>query len=265
MSVRDIVEVMNFHALVRVDTARKRVSEAKRYEDELHDLIAYIVDNRIFKQEKISLILRPNRKQLNIYIGSDFGFCANLNADIKRAIRMDAAENDKILIGKKIFMDVDNVILRVGMADIDDGMSQIFSLVLDGVLAAKYSSINVIYMHYYNLSKQKVGKHTILPFVYSDKRGQAEPTFTEDFIVEGDLRQIIWNLISLYISLEVRIAIAWSWASENVERKAFTDESLDRIDEHVAEQERLVRKAKKKRDFSELIETSNRKLYSNGR
>ena len=97
MSVRNVVKVMNFHALLRVNNARKKVERAFSYERELKYVIASIVKNRIFKQDNLSLEFSKNEKELNIYIGSDLGFCSSFNADVTSFIKEDSDENDKII------------------------------------------------------------------------------------------------------------------------------------------------------------------------
>ena len=98
MNVRNIVKVMNFHALLRVTDARDRVNDAFRYERELKYIISSIVNNRIFKQEHVSLDIDDEGVELNIYLGSDLGFCANFNSDVMYFLKTDDAENDKIII-----------------------------------------------------------------------------------------------------------------------------------------------------------------------
>ena len=102
MSVKNTVKVMNFHALLRVPEARRRVDLAFEYERELKYIISSIVNNRIFKQEHLSLDLDPDAKELNIYLGSDLGFCANFNSNIISYLKADEDRNDKIIIGRRI-------------------------------------------------------------------------------------------------------------------------------------------------------------------
>ena len=108
MSVRNVVKVMNFHALLRVNDARKKVEKAFNYERELKYVIATIVNNRIFNQENLSLDFSKNEKELNIYIGSDLGFCSSFNFDVMSYLKEDLDENDKIIIGKRVDCDVPN-------------------------------------------------------------------------------------------------------------------------------------------------------------
>ena len=42
MSVKNVVKVMNFHSLIRVNAARRKVTEAYAYENELKTIISTI-------------------------------------------------------------------------------------------------------------------------------------------------------------------------------------------------------------------------------
>ena len=163
MSVKNVVKVMNFHALLRVNDARSRVKKAYKYERELKYVISSVINNRIFIQSHLSLEFPKNEKELNIYIGSDLGFCNNFNSDIISYLKSDDVNNDKIIIGKKIKSNVENVVLYMDKESFPKEYNKIFEIVLDGVLNKKYSKINVIYnMHikvintYINLNKSKV-------------------------------------------------------------------------------------------------------------
>lgn len=264
MSVKNTVKVMNFHALLRVPESRRQVDLAFEYERELKYIISSIVTNRIFKQEHLSLDLDPNAKELNIYIGSDLGFCANFNSNIISYLNSDSDDNDKIIIGRRIRNTVENEIMFIANEEFEDRFDDLFDLVLDGLLTYKYSKINLIYTHYYNISKQEMVKRTILPFDYSgdilDEDDRREINRLDDFVVEGDLNYIMWNLISIYITMEIKIAKAWSYATENVQRQSFTDNSLKKIEEREEEKRKKQLKEKKKIAFKTIVEMNNRKI-----
>lgn len=257
MKVKKIVKVMNFHSLLRVNNARKKIEEAHNYEQELKKIISQVVNNRIFLQENVSLKLPKQKKELNIYIGSDFGFCSNFNADVMSYIKKDSERNDKIIIGKKINLDVKNKVLYINKENFLKENNKIFDIVLDGVLHSKYSAINIIYIHYFNLNRQELVKRKILPFDFSTSTDNISNKSEDDFAVEGDLMFIIWSFISIYVSTEIKIAEAWSWASENVKRQAFTDESLRKIEEREQEETRVRRKIEKQEKFKVLVEANN--------
>jgi len=136
---------------------------------------------------------------------------------------------------------------------------------LDGVLNNRYSKINIIYIHYYNLNRQEVTKKTILPVSFLENRDETKRTKDDDFSIEGDLRFIIWSLISIYVTTEIGIAEKLSWASENVKRQTFTSESLKKIEELEEEKARIERKAKKKKSFEKIIEANNKKITEKNR
>lgn len=259
MKVKNVVKVMNFHSLLRVNDARRKVEEAHNYERELQKIISIIINNRIFKQENISLKFPTNGKELNIYIGSDLGFCTSFNADVTNYLKEDKKENDKIIIGKKINSNYNNVLLYIEKEDFLKENDKIFQIVLNGVLNKTYSKINIIYVHYYNLNKQEITKRTILPFEFGSDES-IDARIEDDYVIEGDLSYIIWSLISIYVSTEIKIAEAWSWASENVKRQEFTNESLKKIEEREEILLRKERKEKKYKAFKTLVENTNRKV-----
>ena len=255
MSVKNVVKVMNFHSLIRVNAARRKVTEAYAYENELKTIISTIVNNRIFKEENLTIKMANGKKELNVYIGSDLGFCASFNADIISFLKEDDPKNDKIIIGKKINVVNDNVLLFMNKEDFPNEYDKIFEIVLDGVLHKKYSSLNVIYIHYNNLNNQVVMKKKILPLEIDNSGIDVE----NDFSSEGDLLFIIWNLVSLYVTTEIKIAEAWSWASENVKRQAFTNESLKKIDEREEINTKRVRKENNIERFKTIVESINKR------
>lgn len=263
MSVRNVVKVMNFHALLRVNNARRKVDKAFNYERELKYIIATIVNNRIFNQENLSLEFSKNEKELNVYIGSDLGFCSSFNADVMNYLKQDTPENDKIIIGKRVYWEVENLKLYIDKEKFNEHTDEIFDIVLDGIINKRYSKINIIYIHYYNLNKQEIVKRTILPFDFGgdilDEEEKREINKLDDFVIEGDLSYILLNLVSLYVANEIKIAEAWSWASENVERQVFTNESLKKIDEREEEAQLQARKARHSKEFKLIVEKNNKK------
>ena len=265
MSVKNVVKVMNFHSLLRVNEARKKIEQAHAYENELSSSILDIINNRIFKEEKVSIKLPTNAKELNIYIGSDLGFCASFNSDVINFIKSDEAKNDKIIVGKKINIETKNKIMYLDKEEFVKNDDKIYDIVLDGVLNNRYSKINIIYIHYYNLNRQEVTKKTILPVSFLENRDETKRTKDDDFSIEGDLRFIIWSLISIYVTTEIGIAEKLSWASENVKRQTFTSESLKKIEELEEEKARIERKAKKKKSFEKIIEANNKKITEKNR
>lgn len=261
MSVRNIVKVMNFHSLLRVNEARRKVIAAQDYEDHLSKIISAILTNRNFNKDYNLLKLNnsENAPELNIFIGSDLGFCSSFNSDVIKQIKDDDPKNYKIIIGKRIKINADNVILYSDKEKFAAFEDQMHTEILELLSNQKIKGINIIYIHYYNLNKQALSKKKLLPVDFTNEDNDKNKL--DDYSVEGDIIDILWNLISFYVKTEISIAEAWSWASENVERQNFTSESLKKIDEQTEIRMKAERKEQKKEVFKEIVELNNKKNF----
>ena len=84
MSIRNIVKVMNFHALIRVDNAKRKADKYRMMEEQLYRMMDVIMNNRNLILDKKVMEPNPNAPEIQIYIGSDFGFCSNYNSQMSR-------------------------------------------------------------------------------------------------------------------------------------------------------------------------------------
>lgn len=252
MRVKSVVKIMNFHSLLRVNSARKKAEQLDSYEKELFNMIDSILNNRNFILDKKSLVPPKNQKDLVIYIGNDYGFCSNFNSNINEEIKNDST-SDKILIGKKLTTFGSNVVMEMDKESFFEQTFKINNYILESLINFRYSNIRVIYNHYYNVNKLGLVKKTIFPI---EPLKDSKKKYNEDFVVEGDINEILINLVSLYIGYEIQIAESSSWAAENVMRQLVTRESLDKIEKIEEERENMNRKEKKKKDFKKIIENS---------
>lgn len=256
MGVRNVVKVMNFHSLLRVDKARRKAAMYFDTEAELFKVIRKILYNRNIILDKKAISPKANAPVLNIYIGNDLGFCGDFNFAINKEVRNDYEY--KILIGKKIHTreDEDKVILRITKDEFFDSFKKVEDLIYDGVVERKYREINVIYNHYHNVNSLEFTKKKLFPLDY-DSESEGE-TFDEDFAMETDLAPMLNNLIALYLCYELKICEMNSYAAENVVRQIITKESLKKIDEIEEERIKEERKIKKNKDFQKIIENFRR-------
>ena len=102
MSIRNVVKVMNFHSLIRVDKAKRQADKYLMMEDQLYAMMEAIVNNRNLILDKKIFRVNEDAPKINIYIGSDFGFCSNYNSQVNDQLHKDPAGDVKILIGKKL-------------------------------------------------------------------------------------------------------------------------------------------------------------------
>lgn len=250
MKIKSVVKVMNFHSLLKVDKARRKAEKYFAYEKGLTDFVDNILNNRNLILDKKMLKLDKKQKPLNIYIGNDLGFCGNFNSNVNKAARADK-ESDKIIIGKKILQGKTNVLLALTKEEYLENTKQIEDIIYDKIVNSKISEMNLIYNHYYNVSKIELVKRRILPI---DEETYKTKSHKEDFAIEGDINDILVNVIAMYLSYEIRVATENSYASENVARQMLTKESLKKIDEIEEEELRVSRKERNAKSFKKVIE-----------
>lgn len=255
MRVKSVVKVMNFHSLLRVDSSKKRAEKFFEYEKELTNFVGNILNNKNLILDKKVLKMNSAGRALNIYIANDLGFCGSFNANVNAELKKDK-DCDKIIIGKKIMPREDdpNVVLAMTKEDYKNNINNIEQILLDGINNKRYKEINLIYNHYYNISRMELVKKQLLP-LKKEMLSRRDESYKEDFVVEGNINDILANIITLYLSYEIKIAEENSYASENLERQALTKKSIDKISEIEEEKKQEERKEKKIKDFKKLLDS----------
>lgn len=249
---------MNFHSLLRVNNAKKIAERFFEYEKEITNFVDNILNNRNLILDKRVLKTPAKGKELNIYIANDLGFCGNFNSSVHKEMVKD--ENaDKILIGSKIMKKkTNNVLLSMSKEEYKDNIYKIEAILQDAIQKMKYSKINLVYNHYFNISNIELIRKTLLPL---DRKSDGIEDYKEDFVVEGEINDILLNIIVLYLSYEIKIAEENSYASENIMRQMITKESLKKIEEIEEENIRVERKIRKAKVFKKTLEIyTNRKV-----
>lgn len=252
MAVRNVVKVMNFHSLLRVDKSRRRAAMYFDTERELFRVIRKILNNKNIILDKKSINPKSDAPILNVYIGNDLGFCGDFNFSINKEVRLD--RNYKIIIGKKIhaFDGDDKVILDMSKDEFFAHFEKVENVIYDAIIYRKYREINVVYNHYHNVNSLEFTKKKLFPLDYNSEN--SDETFDEDFAMETDLTPMLNNLIALYLCYELKICEMNSYAAENVIRQQLTNQSLKKIDEMEEEKFKVTRKLKKQKDFQKIIE-----------
>lgn len=252
MSVKNVVKVMNFHSLLRVEKSRRKAAMYFDTERELFKIIKKILFNKNLILDKKAITPKSDAPVLNVYIGNDLGFCGDFNFLINKEVSKD--DGHMIIIGKKVHsFDDKNVLLFMSKEDFYQDFSQVEDLIYDGVIGRKYREINVIYNHYYNVNKLEFTKKKLFPLDYDDVEDEGV-SYDEDFAMETDIKPMLNSLIALYICYELKICEMNSYAAENVVRQQITSESLKKIDEIEEEKFKEERKIRKQKEFQAIIE-----------
>ena len=248
MKIKNVVKVMNFQALIRMDKALK---EADKYRDvgkEITDILSRIMYNKNLILDKKILTPEQDKPELNIYIANDYGFCGNFNAEIIRQIKRDVNAY-KIIIGKKIIYTDDRVLLKINKDDFFKRFREIEECIDSAIRSMNYSRINVFYNHYYSLTSFEFLKIQLFPVEFKGEYYEGE-----DFVAETDLNGILSSLMTFYICYQLKMCESISYAAENVLRTQITSSALDKLEEKEEEDRHEEMKRKKEKSILRSVE-----------
>ena len=231
-SIKNIVKVMNFHALIRVDKAKQKANKYFEFEKDITRVLYTIINNRNLKLDKKLILENPKGIVINIYLGNDLGFCGSFNSQAYSSVKKDL-DAYKIIIGKKLFNAVlgdDKVIYQCEKEEFNDKIDEIEQLIKDYILKKKVKEINIIYNNYQSVRILKL-----------------------DYLIETDVDDLVSSLIVLYICYNIKILECNSYAAENVMRERITRESIKKIDEIETERETIKKIEEKEANFKRQI------------
>lgn len=251
--IKNIVKVMNFHSLLRIDKSKAKAEKHFKIEQQLDEIMYEILYNKNLNLDKKIIKENPNGETLNIYIGNDLGFCSNFNSLIKHQIKEDIHVK-KIIIGKKIYTELEDVILFLSKEEFYEDSRALENILYEYVEKNKVKEIYVIYNHYYKVSDIRFEKKKIFPLdLKEDKKSS-----NVDFVIETNVKKLLMSILSLYLCYEIKILETNSWASENVMREKVTRESLKKIAEIEDEKNWAKRKQKKAIAFKKQLSNFNK-------
>lgn len=255
MNIKNIVKVMNFHALVRVDAAKRKAVKYMMLSEELYEMLDQIMNNRNLVLDKS--IMKPDPKQppLTFYIGSDYGFCANYNSLVNGMLLED--EGEKVLIGKKLRNPKDGLRLRIQKDTFEDQIPAIEELIRAAIEDRRNSSISIVFHRYINSTTSELIKRRLYPMDVPARKDRGY--YKEDFLIEGNLSEILRGILLTYVLYEVELSNISGFASENVMRQNTTQESLKKIEEREEEQLMVERRIRRGEEFKKVIENYSKK------
>lgn len=231
MNIKTIVKVMNFHALLRVDSSRREAEQYKMLEKEVAAMIDIVQHNRNFILDKWILKEKEGAPRLRIYIGSDLGFCGSINGVINNELEQDT-ENVIVSIGKKL-RNKERALLCMNREEFQDNYNELYDILTQGVKKHLYSGIDICYNHYHNTTNIEPIIKTIFPIALEkEEETNKVETYSEDFSIEGGrVDELLEDLVITYLSYEIKTAAVNAFAAENILRQNATNESLKKIDE----------------------------------
>lgn len=249
MKIKNVVKVMNFQAILRMDKALKQADKYRDVGKEITDILSRIMYNKNLILDKRVLTPDVDKPNLNIYIANDYGFCGNFNVSVSRQIKKDK-DCYKIIIGKKITYQDDKILLKIDKDDFFKRFLEIEKTIEEAIDSMNYSQINVYYNHYYSLTSFEFVKIQLFPVEFKGEYYEGE-----DFVTETDINHVLGSLMTFYICYQLKMCESISFAAENVLRSQITSSALDKIKEK--EEEMRHEEMKKRKEISVLKSVEN--------
>ncbi len=250
MNVKAVVKVMNFHALLRVEASRKQAERYQTMESELENMMRLVMNNRNLRLDKQIALPDPNLPVLRIYLGSDYGFCGSVNSSVSGVMAQDKG-SQRIVIGKKLRRPKE-VELFLTQEECFADFSRVREYLEQAVRERKWSAVELVYNHFYNLNSVKQVTKRIYPL---EAEPQDEEHQWDDFEIETDTVRLLEDMTVSYLTYEVKIAAVSAYASENIMRQNATTESLKKLDEREEEELRENRKVRTQKAFQKTIDS----------
>ena len=224
-SIKNVVKVMNFHSLLRVDKARKRAEIYLKVGNEITTLLSEILYNKNVVLDKETLVPNPSCPILDIYIANDYGYCGDFNSSVRRAI-MKNIDNYKIIIGSKIVYKDNKTVLKLEKDLFNQEFTQIRHYIEKSLLDMSYREINIYYNHYYTSTTFEFKKVNVFPLEF-----KGEYYSGVDYTAETNLQNMLKSLVAFYICYQLKMCECISEAAENLNRNQITSMALDKIEE----------------------------------
>lgn len=224
-SIKNVVKVMNFHSLLRVDKARKKAEKYLSVGEEITKILTEILYNKNLVLDKQILMPDKTKPILDIYIANDYGYCGDFNSSVRRAI-MKNIDNYKIIIGSKIVYKDNKTVLKLEKDLFNQEFTQIRHYIEKSLLDMSYREINIYYNHYYTSTTFEFKKVNVFPLEF-----KGEYYSGVDYTAETNLQNMLKSLVAFYICYQLKMCECISEAAENLNRNQITSMALDKIEE----------------------------------
>jgi F0F1-type ATP synthase gamma subunit len=257
MKIKSVVKVMNFHALLRVEKARRQALILSGMRAELEKMLRSVVLNRNLRLDKLLKLPDARLPVLRIYLGSDYGFCGSVNSSVSGVLARDA-DAEKIVIGKKIRGRGDVGLSLTWDAYYED-VARVHGYFVRAVREQPWSAVELVYNRYNNVGSVGLERRRIYPLNTDDLKESADGGEKADYIIESNITGLLEEMLIAYSFYEFRIAAASAYASENTLRQSSTQESIKKLDEREAEETRVARKKKNEIAFRKTIDNHTRR------
>ena len=257
-SIKNVVKVMNFHSLLRVDKARKRAEHYLSVGKEITTILSEILYNKNLVLDKNALVPDPMKPILDIYIANDYGYCGDFNSSVRREI-LKHIDHDKVIIGKKIVYKDARTVMKIEKDSFEEEFLSIQHFIEKSLLNMDYREINIYYNHYYSSTTFAFKRVKVFPIDFTGEYYDGV-----DFVAETDLNKMLKSLASFYVCYQLKMCECISEAAENLNRNQITRSALDRIEEQEEEKRNAMLRKKNEEACFKNVENFKKVIQVNG-
>lgn len=232
----------------KITGAMKMISSAKMHKAELalkqlrpfRDQVEMVIANLLSSDASFSSPLmeeRPVARVALVVWGSDDGLCGAYNVNIFKLLLQriaelrsqlgDAAEIDVLAVGSKMAKAVGKLRLPgvkgvaargVDSKSADTAVRDFTFSLRDAFLSGSYDRVDMLYMSFKSVSRQRPEFQQLLPVSYSAFSAGAEGRSVKPYIFEPDVASIFTAILPLYLLSVVSDVFTENRASEQAAR-----------------------------------------------
>ena len=259
-STKKITKAMELVSTVKLKKFKNVMLKNELYSNELKSLTCTLF-SRLDDEENKYTKLNDAEKDLIIVVSSNLGLCAGYNNDIYHYVEQNFDKNEVVII--PIGMKGDSYFKKNGFALNEEFVSlnekinylditRLGKMVLSYFENKKYRSIKLVYTKYVNSIKFVPNTLSLFPLEIENVN---DSTLIEP-LYDPDLKTLIYNLVPLYVNINLYQKIVESQVCEQASRRNAMENATDNADELISTltlEYNKARQAQITQEISEVI------------
>lgn len=272
-NTQQITKAMKMVAAAKLRKAQNRMSDTRPYAGKLREVVGRMVRNTTVDNELLH-ISEENKRLLYIVIGSDRGLCGGFNNNLFKVVEAEIKSNherflkddslDLVCIGKKSLAYFSKRGYRIydSHPGFFDNLSypdavEIMEHAMERFISDKFDEVYIAYNEFKSIIVQNRIVKQVLPI---NPENLVEETNTDDservidYIYEPGKKEILDELLPLYLKIQLWSALLESNASEQGARMAAMDNATENAKELEQELRLKYNKARQSAITTEISE-----------
>lgn len=262
-----ITKAMEMVAASKMIRAQSQALEARPYSEALFNSLNTVAT---YSDESLHPLLSKHLSGVDVLvvISTEKGLCGSLNTNLLKATLewiKDHPSGKIIAVGKKAaqFVRLTEAELYAQFTDLPEHITAsdvlpITSLLMENFLSQEFRSVDVLYTNFVNTLSQYVDTRHLLPLStdtpYDVDDTMTIPTMSNEYTFEPTAKEILNQLLPLYVEQTVYHLFLEARASEHSARMVAMKNASENADELVDELKLLFNKSRQAAITAELLD-----------